>query len=280
VSRKIETARHSGFCTGVDRAYRTALEAAKSGEPVYILGLLVHNSLVMNKLETLGIKSVASLSEIPKGASGSLIISSHGVGPGTIEEAKRTGLNVIDTTCPWVRKAQNTAHKLAGEGYQVVIVGDKNHTEVKGIGEWAGESSAVVEEKGNLAKICLSEKMGVVAQTTQSAENFEAVVGELKNRTSDLSVHNTICDATKKMQSDAVELAKRSDVMLVIGDKKSANTKRLKELCEETGTPTYQIQDAKELDDGWLDGKNRIGITAGASTPDWVIKEVVDRLHE
>ena len=137
----------------MDRAYKTALKAVKGGGTVYILGLLVHNSPVIKKLEDLGIKSVLSLSEIQKGTSGSLIISSHGVGPKIFEKAKETGLKIIDTTCPWVRKAQDKAYKLARDGYQVVIVGDKDHTEVKGIGEWAGESSAVVEDKESMGKI-------------------------------------------------------------------------------------------------------------------------------
>lgn len=277
--RKIIKADHIGFCTGVDRAYRSAIEAAKSGGPVYILGLLVHNSLVIQKLEELGVKSVSSLSQIPKGSRGSLVISSHGVGPAILEEARATGLKIIDTTCPWVRKAQDTAHKLAEAGYQVVIVGDRDHTEVKGIGEWAGRNAVVVENRQCLSASRLSDRIGVIAQTTQSSENFSDVTEELKKRTKDLKVHNTICDATKKMQNDAVDLARRSDVMLVIGDKKSANTKRLKELCEETGTPTYQIQNAGELDKGWMYGKTAVGITAGASTPDWVINEVVDAIN-
>lgn len=280
MKRNIETASHIGFCTGVDRAYRTAIEAAHSGTEVYILGLLVHNSLVIKKLEELGVKSVSSLSEIPEGTKGSLIISSHGVGPEITEEAKKTGLKVIDTTCPWVRKAQDTAHRLSKEGYQVVIVGDRNHTEVKGIQEWAGEGTLVLEDIENVNGPVFSDRVGIVAQTTQSFENLNAVAGALKGLVKDLKVHNTICDATKKMQSDAVKLARKSDLMLVIGDKKSANTKRLKELCEEAGTPTYQIQNAGELEKRWLEGKMEIGITAGASTPDWVIKEVVDALNE
>lgn len=197
-----------------------------------------------------------------------------------MEEAKKTGLKIIDTTCPWVRKAQDTAHKLAQEGYQVIIVGDKNHTEIKGIAEWAGKGSIVIENEGNIVGSVLSNKVGIVAQTTQSFDNFNAVAEALRKKIKDLKVLNTICDATKKMQSDAVELAKKSDIMLVIGDKKSANTKRLKELCEETGTPTHQIQDSKELDMEWLKGKIAVGVTAGASTPDWVINEVVASLNE
>lgn len=276
---QIIIAKHAGFCSGVDFAYKKAVELAKSKEPVYILGLLVHNSSVIQKLENLGIKSVSNISEIPPISSGTLIISAHGVGPKIYEEAKKTGLNIIDTTCAWVKKAQRIAKDLYEKGYQVLIVGDKNHTEVKGIVGWANDSAIVVENERDAKNLSNFEKIGILAQTTQSLENFNKVIKAVKNKTKVIKICNTICDATAKRQESAVETARKVDVMLVIGDVKSANTKRLKMLCEETGTPTYQIHSLSELDISAIKGKGEIGIIAGASTPDWIINEIVSNIE-
>ncbi len=276
----IRIAQHAGFCTGVERAYRIAVETAKKNIPVFVLGYLVHNSFVISKLESLGINTIRSLDEMPPDRECALIVSAHGVGPEIYEEAKKKCSEVIDTTCPWVKKAQRIAHELAVSGYQIVIVGDRDHKEVKGIAGWAGSSNVCIVEKPEDIKTCkLSDKVAVVAQTTQSPENFNGVVEMVRERSLDVVVHNTICGATSRRQDSAVELARTSDMMLVIGDARSANTKRLKELCERTGKPTHQIQDASELDESWLKGKENIGITAGASTPEEVIAGVVNKIR-
>lgn len=275
----IEIAQHAGFCSGVERAYKIAVETSKRDIPVFVLGYLVHNSFVIKKLGSLGVKSVSSISEIPDRGSCVLIISAHGVGPEIYDQAKCKNLEVVDTTCSWVKKAQSIAHDLAGKGYKILIVGDKNHTEVKGIMEWAGDNNAlIIEGPADIDVSVLPEKIAVIAQTTQSQENFDNVVKKIKLSAKELVVHNTICGATSKRQSSAVELAKRSDLMLVIGDQKSANTKRLKELCEKTGTMTFQIQDEGEIRVKWLEGKKNVGITAGASTPAEIISQVVNKI--
>jgi 4-hydroxy-3-methylbut-2-enyl diphosphate reductase len=279
---KVIIAKHSGFCTGVDRAYRTAIETAKKGVPVYILGLLVHNSQVINKLEEMGVRSINDLEDINVGVEHVqplLIISAHGVGPEKYEQAKKMGLKIIDTTCPWVKKAQRLAGELYNSGYKVVIIGDKNHTEVKGIMGWTQDCAVVVENEKDAEQLPCSEKIGVVAQTTQSVENFNSVIAKLKMKAGEIKIYNTICDATSKMQQDAVDVAKMADIMLVIGDKRSANTKRLRELCSGTGVETHQIESFSELDMKWLKSKNTAGITAGASTPDWVINEIVNKIN-
>jgi len=274
---EVFVAEHSGFCEGVERAFRLAVEQAQAGMPVFMLGNLVHNKLVVERLENLGVKSISNLSEIPKGKKGTLLISAHGVAPEIYEEAKKLKLEIIDTTCPWVKKAQKIAKELSEEGRIVIIVGDKGHPEVKGLVGWSGGKAIVIEKLEDLEKTSFSpsERVGILAQTTQAEEHFNQVVAELKKKVKDLEIYDTICGATFKRQSAAVALAKKVDLMLVIGDQMSANTKRLTQLCAQTGTETHQIQTAKELDQNWLAGKKKIGVTAGASTPEWVIEEVL-----
>lgn len=274
---KVSIAKHAGFCEGVERAYQIALEQTQSGKQVFMLGNLVHNAQVIEKFKNLGVKTVKALSEIPQNTKGVLLISAHGVPPQVYNEAKSKQLEIVDTTCAWVKKAQRIAKGLADEGRLVVIVGDKGHVEVEGLIGWSGGKARVIEGIEEIKDI-KENRIGVLAQTTQSEEHFKRVVIELKKIFKDVKEFDTICGATSKRQNAAVELAKKVDLMLVVGDKMSANTKRLTELCSKTGTETHQIQTVGELDSAWLAGKNKVGITAGASTPDWVVKEVVERL--
>ncbi|KAF0133663.1 MAG: small subunit ribosomal protein S1 [Candidatus Saganbacteria bacterium] len=276
IDMQIFTAEHSGFCEGVARAYQIATEQMSKGRPVFMLGNLVHNTQVIDKFKSSGVKMVKTLEEIISADNGILLISAHGVSPEIYDKAKNLGLEVVDTTCPWVKKAQNIAKQLFDQGMFVLIVGDIGHAEVKGLFGWAGGHAQVIES-GDDIKDCISDKkIGIIAQTTQSQENFARIVKMIKKKYPSAEVYNTICGATSKRQKAAVELAKKVELMLVIGDKMSANTKRLTELCQATGTETHQIQTIGELDKKWLKGK--IGITAGASTPDWVIKEVINLL--
>jgi 4-hydroxy-3-methylbut-2-enyl diphosphate reductase len=275
---KIIIAKYLGFCTGVNRAYNLAIKTAKKGGPVYMLGYLVHNQKVIDELKEKGIHTVKDISDVPKGATGYLIISAHGLSPKKYEQAQKTGLKIIDTTCPWVKKPQEIAKKLVDDGYHVVIVGDKNHAEVIGIVGWAGGKAQVIDSVKDIRKVDFHDKIGVIAQTTQSPQVFEDVVNGLVSKTNELKMFNTICEATSQRQRSAQDTAKRGEIMLVIGDSKSANTRRLKELCEETGAKTYQIDSADSLDLNLLKGFDIIGITAGASTPAYVIDEVINKL--
>lgn len=278
---EIQIAQYAGFCEGVERAYKIALENSAKDTPVYMLGNLVHNTQVVEDLINRGVMTVKTISEIPKGKNGILLISAHGVSPEIYKEAESKGLKVVDTTCPWVKNAQKLAEKLSNNNLQLIIVGDREHPEVKGLQGWSNNKAIVVQNADELSKIpakCLAGTVGVIAQTTQSESNFNAVVNKLKESSKNLVVHKTICGATEKRQKAAVELAQKVDLMLVIGDRKSANTKRLTELCLQAGTETHQIQTVAELDRSWLEGKNKIGITAGASTPEWVIQEIIGRL--
>jgi len=277
---EILIAQHAGFCEGVERAYRIALEQTQAGKPVFMLGNLVHNTQVVKKFVQAGAKIVNSLDEILQGSKGILLISAHGAAPSIYEKAKGLGLEIVDTTCPWVKKAQKIAKELADAGYLVIIVGDKGHKEVQGLVGWSGGKAVVIENLDdiNAASIPPNQKVGVLAQTTQSRRHFISMAAELKKIAPALHEFDTICRATAKRQEAAVKLAEKVALMLVIGDKMSANTKRLTELCQQTGTATHQIQTAEELIVGWLAGKQKIGITAGASTPEWVIKAVVAKL--
>jgi 4-hydroxy-3-methylbut-2-enyl diphosphate reductase len=271
-------AKHAGFCEGVERAYRIALKAVEKKKPLYILGDLVHNRDVVGKFKKLGIRKVKDAKGISAGST--LIITAHGASPEIFDQAKKRGLHVVDTTCPWVRRAQELALRLSKSGRRVVIVGDKGHPEVAGLLSWAGGGAVVVEKKKDVGRYKFNEKVGVIAQTTQSNENFSEVVAALRKRVSDISVHNTICGATSKRQCAATDLAGSVDLMLVIGDFKSANTNRLTELCRSVGVPTKQIQNERELKSGWFKGKVKIGVTAGASTPDWIIKKIVRKIKQ
>ncbi len=277
---EISLANCAGFCEGVERAYRIALEQTKAGQPVFMLGNLVHNTQVIDKFKSLGVRTVKQIAEIPDNSNGVLLISAHGVPPRIYDEARAKGLKVVDTTCAWVKKAQRIAKEQVEAGRRVIIVGDKGHVEVKGIVGWSNDQARVIENLADLNKLNLSatDKVSILAQTTQSEGHFSSLVTELKKKVKAVKEFDTICGATSKRQHAAVDLAKSVDLTLVIGDKLSANTKRLTELCAQTGTETHQIQSAKELDELWLKDKQNIGITAGASTPDWVIKEVVEQL--
>lgn len=275
---QVQIAKCAGFCEGVERAYRIALEQTKAGKPVFMLGNLVHNTQVIEKFKNAGVKTVKTIAEIPDNSTGTLLISAHGVPPKIYEEAKSKNLEIVDTTCPWVKKAQRIAKELSDQGRTVIIVGDKGHVEVKGLVGWSGGMAKVIEDIKDIEDI-KEEKVGVLAQTTQAKDHFDQIVSRLKEKVKDVKEFDTICGATSKRQNAAVELAKNVDLMLIIGDKMSANTKRLTELCAKTGTKTHQIQTVKELDSNWLASKEKIGITAGASTPDWVIKQIIDNLE-
>lgn len=271
---EVLVADYAGFCFGVTRAVKKAKEAPK---PIASLGSLIHNRLVVEELAREGVKPVASLEEVDCGR---ILIRSHGVPPDVIEVAREKGLEIIDATCPYVARAQHLARKLAGEGYQVVIVGEASHPEVKGLLGWAGPGAVVVFDKEEAELLPYYPRRAVLAQTTQPEEKLAEVAAVLRTKTDTLVVHNTVCHATRRRQEAAVDLARRVDVMLVVGGKESANTRHLAELCQATGTPTYHIETAGELCRQWFINARRVGVTGGASTPARIIEEVVVMLAE
>jgi len=275
---EIYLAEHAGFCFGVKRA----MEMAESGlaeleGPKYSLGPLIHNPQAVALLESRGIKPVKDIGDVGEG---NIIIRSHGVSPEAIEAADAQGLNVIDATCPFVKRAQLMAENLYKDGYQVVVVGDLNHPEVVGLVGWTRGNAIVVQDAEEASELPSYPKIGAIAQTTQKESNFWEVIEVLRKKSEDLTVINTICHATKDRQEAAMELAHKVDVMIVVGGRNSSNTQKLAKVCAETGTTTYQIESAEELNPRWFNNRLRVGVTAGASTPDWIIEEVVQRMKE
>jgi len=265
----------AGFCFGVQRAINTAFKASGKGN-VVCLGPLIHNPQGVARLREAGVDTVEDFSTLKPGDS--LIIRSHGVPPSVLTLAREQGLSIIDLTCPFVAKAQQHAEGMKKEGYQVVVVGEKKHPEVQSILGYAGENALVVESPEEVDSLQLGGRTGVVAQTTQSYGNFSEIVLRLLRISKELKVFNTICSSTKERQEAARVLAAKVDVMIVVGGRNSANTSRLVSLCRESGKPTYHVEVVDEIRSEWFVGAHSVGVTAGASTPAWIIDAVVERL--
>ncbi len=270
---EVVLAESAGFCKGVEDAIKIALENASLGKTVSTLGPLVHNEEVIAYLGRNKVKFYDNLADIPEGT---IIIRTHGVGPAVLSELyKREDLEVIDATCPHVKKVQELVRNYADSGYQVVIYGDIKHPEVKALMEWAGPQTLVISpgevEHGHLE---LSEKAVLISQTTQQENSYASLAKILEAEYPHLVVHSTICKAAAKRQLAASKLANTVDLMLVVGDKKSSNTHKLTQVCREI-TQTYQVAGAHDIAREWLVGAKTVGVTAGASTPHWKIKEVM-----
>jgi len=272
---KVIIAKRAGFCFGVKRATQMAFEAAGKDNKTYTLGPIIHSPQVVQKLEQMGVKVVKDLD---KTDSGTIIIRSHGVLASEMDEAVQKQLEIVDATCPFVKKAQEHVSSLSEAGYDVVVVGDADHPEVQGIVSYAKGKVYVVGSGEEALKLPRMAKVGIVAQTTQSFENLKLVTMECLAKGGEIRVFNTICDATAVRQEAAKELARIVDCMIVIGGYNSANTKRLAEVCAELQPRTYHIETAQQLDPAWFEGVHRAGVTAGASTPKWLIDEVMERI--
>ncbi len=284
---RIERASEMGFCFGVRRSVKLVAEALQRYGGLDSLGPTVHNQEVVSAFTRQGMRVVENLNQV---RSKVIAIPAHGAGREVIEEAQKRGLEVIDTTCPMVRRVQTTAAEMSEREFLVVIFGESNHTEVKGILGWVGErgiatmdSAAVLNLFRNTCAEELPSRLGILSQTTQNRSQFAHFVSQiieaLLPNLRELQVINTICDATWKRQQSALEIARRVDMMLVIGGRNSANTRRLAEICTAAGVETHHIEVASEIEDSWL-RRETTGITAGASTPDYVIEEVIASLRE
>lgn len=279
---QIEKAKEMGFCFGVKQALKIVEKTAPQYSLLATLGAIVHNPQVVANLAKQGVRVAENLEEIGNKV---VVIPSHGVGEQTLEEMKRREFHIIDATCPLVRKAQKVAAELAQAGFTVVVFGEANHPEVRGVIGWTrGRGMATLEEQEAEKLTPPFSRLGILSQTTQSPLKFAQFVSrwteDLLPQLKELRVINTICEATKKRQNAARKLAQRADMMIVIGGKNSANSRRLAELCSSVGVETHHIETAAEIQEAWLTGKKHIGITAGASTPDEVIAEVERRLKE
>jgi len=284
-SKNITLARHAGFCYGVKRAVLTTkkLKVENPDKEIYILGELIHNSQVIKELEELGIKTV---DELPQNACGICVIRSHGAPYEVMEEIKNKGWEVVDLTCPDVKKVQNEAIQLVKEDYLLIILGKPEHPEVVAIKSNAkryGENILVIPDISTLRvyedTIKKHKKVGVVVQTTQRIEFLGSLVKELTPLTKELKIINTICASTSLRQSEAYSLAEKSDLMIVVGSKKSANTTHLSEiLCKKTRTIHIESDDELEMYPDIIEKSQNIGVTAGASTPQYLIEKVINKL--
>lgn len=277
---EVYIADQAGFCFGVKRAIDMTEEAASrssvAGKSVVTLGPLIHNAQVVDRLKSKGVDVIDS----PNEANGTMVVRTHGVSPEIIERARVHGLEVLDATCPYVSTSQQWAKRLTEEGFQVIVVGEAGHPEIKGILGWSGDKAIVVDSPEAASALPFFERAAAIAQTTFEPAAFDRIVRILETKARELKVVQTICRATEDRQSSACELASRVDVMLVVGGRNSGNTARLNKICGEVCPNTYWIETASEIKEKWFRGKNKVGITAGASTPEWIIKEVATQVTE
>lgn len=274
----IVLAKSAGFCFGVRRATQMAFDAAAEHEHICSLGPVIHSPQVVKKLAEQGVTVVTDVDDIPPG---SVIVRSHGVTLEEMGKIQEKNLTIVDATCPFVKKAQEYAAGLSKEGYTVVIVGEMEHPEVQGIVSYAGKTLVhVVADANQAVALPRMKKVGIVAQTTQLYENLRDIMDICLTKSQELRVFNTICDATSVRQNEAREIARSVDLMIVIGGHASANTSRLARICQEIQPQTWHIETTEEIQPGWFAGVTKVGVTAGASTPRWLIDEVIARIDE
>lgn len=273
---KVELAKSAGFCFGVEKAVNTVYEEAKKGNDiVYTLGPIIHNEEVVKDMKKRGVEAVKieDLASLPKGT---VIIRSHGVSREIFNFVKRSGHRVVDTTCPFVKKIHAIVSVQSGKGKTVVIIGNPEHPEVMGIRGWGDENTYAVENIEQFINLELKkdEEIIIVAQTTFNHKKFQEIIDKISILGYDVRCFNTICNATQERQAEAKKIASNVDAMIVIGDKKSSNTGKLVEICQEECKNTVFIQTLEDLDYGALLSVDSVGITAGASTPKHIIEEV------
>ncbi|MFH1214088.1 MAG: 4-hydroxy-3-methylbut-2-enyl diphosphate reductase [Candidatus Neomarinimicrobiota bacterium] len=272
---KVTVSAGVGFCAGVQAAVNKARESARKYGRVAMLGDIVHNEKVVCELSAIGVHVISNLDEVDQAMP--LLFRSHGTPLNVWEEARQRGLTIIDATCPLVRQIHTEAKMLADEGRQLIIIGDKNHEEVEGIASQVN-GAIVVSGPGDAQQLPILKKIGVVAQSTQLIENVTAVIAILSAKTEDLRFINTICRPTRQRQEQIRELARNNDVMIVVGSRKSANTKRLVQIAEVLNKNTYLVDSASEIQSVWFEGKTTVGVSAGASTPIEVVEAVVKKI--
>jgi len=271
----VRIARNSGFCFGVKRAINIALDAAQKGDEIVTLGPIIHNPQMVKKLDKEGIQKIEELDEI-KGRP--TIIRSHGVKKEILDQLENDKIEIINATCPYVSKTQQVAKELHDKGYQVIIMGDEDHPEVAALKSYVGEDAIVINDASQLTERKFT-KVGVISQTTKRIDDLEEVVKKLVSKCNELRVVNTICNATTVRQNSTISLAKDSNLMIVIGGKNSSNTKMLAKICRKF-VKTYHIETESEINKEWFVDENKIGITAGATTPDWIIVGVYNKIKK
>jgi 4-hydroxy-3-methylbut-2-enyl diphosphate reductase len=272
---KIELAKQHGFCFGVKRAIKIAEEYQNS----YTFGPLIHNNLEIERLKksfNVGLKeNIKSFSTGDK-----LIIRTHGIEKKNLQYLKDNKIEYIDATCPFVTKPQEIVRDMSRDGYEIVIFGDSSHPEIKGVMSYSESKTHVILSYQELEEIELSNKIAIVAQTTRKVSSFLNIASYLIGRVKEVRVFNTICNATFENQISAKELSQKADIMIIIGGKNSSNTKQLVAICQEECQTCFHIESEKELEESWFKNKKLCGITAGASTPDWIIEQVYTKIEQ
>lgn len=277
VALKINLARSAGFCFGVKRAIDIAFKTAASEYCVCMLTDIVHNEDVIKEIKARGIRKIKAL---VKGKNKALLIPAHGVGAKTIDKARTLGYKIIDATCLKVKEIHKIARSMEGKGYRIIVIGDKAHDEVRGIIGQLKSNAIVIDslDKIPLDRIVKNKKVAVVVQSTQNLEEVLKIIDILKSYIKELKFFNTICSPTLVKQEEIKRMPLENEVMLIIGSKNSANTKRLYELSKSRNPRSFWVQSKKNLDLGWFKGVQSVGVTAGASTPDSVIKDILEYL--
>jgi (E)-4-hydroxy-3-methyl-but-2-enyl pyrophosphate reductase len=274
---EILKARTQGFCFGVELTYKKALAETSERDDVYTMGNIVHNPLIVRELDDKGLKNVERIEDIE---TGTLFVRAHGLPPQVLEQAEQRGLRVADATCPMVTRTQRLAKKLTEEGRTVVILGDPNHPEVRGIAGHAPGSIVLNEWPEDETQIRRLRRIAVVSQSTLNGEKFKELVGKIAAINYEVRVYNTICSDTQGRQDSSRDLAREVDTMVVIGGSKSANTRHLAEIARAEGAQAHLIENADDLQRDWFEGLERVGIATGASTPGFLADEVVERLKQ
>jgi len=276
---KIILSKKMGFCFGVKKSVNLAKNILKERKDnLYMLGSIINNPQVIEYFTKKGVKIEDNLDEIPEEST--VITRAHGISPTMLNQAYRKRLSVVDTTCPYVKKVQKIAYYLYKKDYFIVIYGDKKHHEILSLLDTVQNNALVINSISEVEKITTKKKICFISQTTKNIYDFYKLSYALLNKTEELRIFNTICKSTTERQKSALELAKKVDVMLVIGGKESANTTRLAEIGKNQGVKTYHIETKNQLKYKWFRPEDKVGITSGASTPDWVTNEIIDKLKE
>lgn len=279
----VKRAKTAGFCFGVKRAVETVYEQAKNSDaaPIYTYGPIIHNEEVVKDLENQGVIVLRTEQELEQLTEGTVIIRSHGVAKYIYEKLEKKKIQIVDATCPFVKKIHRIVSRESAAGKQIVIIGNPKHPEVEGIRGWAGEQVFVVETKEDAASLVLdpARAVCVVAQTTFNYNKFQELVEIINKKGYDIIVLNTICNATEERQTQSRALAKEVEAMIVVGGKSSSNTQKLFEICKNECANTYYIQTIDDLDPAVLRTIDNVGITAGASTPNKIIEEVQNNVR-
>jgi 4-hydroxy-3-methylbut-2-enyl diphosphate reductase len=274
---KVNLANSAGFCFGVRRAINIAMETSKTNQPVFMLGDIVHNEEVVKKIQESGIKKINRLSS---GKGKTLLIRAHGCSKKTLQMAKKLSYSIIDATCPMVKEIHAIAKKLENRGFKIIVIGDKSHDEVKGIVGQLKTKAIIIDNLKNIPieKLRLLGKAGVIVQSTQNLDKVQKIIDILGKNIRRLEFHNTICKPTRAKQNEIKVMPLENDLMIIIGSKTSANTKRIYEISKSLNKRSYWVNSSREIKKNWLVRAKNIGITAGASTPESTIQEVLQKI--